>query len=194
MQRTIAWMFAGVIGAAGAVAAQTQSTPPPANPPGQAAPQRAGRAGRNPGAAQVPPANVNQAEIQVQEVWNATVLKQSRPALQLTDQQWPAFFAKMADLQDLRDRHLTGRRKLIGEMNRLAPPNGDVTADDATLLAKVREFDDFELQYAQRETQVLAAVDAVLTPFQRARFRVFEENMEKRKVQMLATVLRGAPK
>jgi len=66
-----------------------------------------------------------------------------------------------------------------------------VTADDATLNGKAKALDDLEQQNFQREQQARDAVDAVLTPYQRARFRVFEENMEKRKMAMLAAVLRG---
>jgi hypothetical protein len=39
------------------------------------------------------------------------------------------------------------------------------------------------------ERAALAGVDAVLTTFQRARFRVFEENNEKEKVRLIATVM-----
>lgn len=192
MHRTAAWVVVGMLGITGGVAAQTQSAPPPANPPSQAAPQRGTRGARNP-AGQVPPINVNQAENQVTEQWNVLVLRQSRVALQLTDQQFASFFLKMTDLQMVRDRHQQMRRRAIGELARLTPPNSDVTTDDATLIAKTKQLDDIEQQAVSREQQALAAVDAVLTPFQRARFRVFEENMEKRKVQMLATVLSGVP-
>jgi Spy/CpxP family protein refolding chaperone len=176
---------------AGTAAAQTQ-TPPPVNPPSQAGPQRGARGGQRNPAAQGP-VTVIQAENQVQKQWNLLVLGESRQFLNLGEEQFPRFFLKMQDLQAIRDRHQVQHRRLIGELQKLTmPANNDPPPDDATVTAKVNELDALELQFGQQEQQALAAVDAVLTPFQRARFRVFEENMEKQKLRMLAVALRAA--
>jgi Spy/CpxP family protein refolding chaperone len=174
-------MVAVGLGTSGIVAAQTQTPPPATNPPGQAAPQRGGR--------QAPPVNVVQAENQVTAQWNVAVLRQSKAALQLNDQQFPFFFMKMSDLQAVRDRHQQQHRRLINELTKLTAL--DDPADDATVTAKASELDALEQQMHQQELQALAAVDAVLTPYQRGRFRVFEENMEKQKLRLLAAALRG---
>jgi hypothetical protein len=134
MRRAIVGAALFLLGAAGVAAAQTQSAPPPVNPPAQGAPQRGGRAGRNSGAPQAPPVNVAQAENQVTAQWNVFVLRQSKEALQLSDQQFPQFFMKMQDLQTVRDRHQNQHRRLIGELNKLTmPSNNDPVPDDATV-------------------------------------------------------------
>lgn len=145
------------------------------------------------------PVNVVQAENQVQKQWNLLVLGESRQFLQLADEQFPRFFLRMQDLQKVRDGHQLQHRRLINELQKLTmPANNAPPPDDASVTAKVNELDALEEQLAQQEQQALAAVDATLTPFQRARFRVFEESMEKQKLRMLAVALRavtpGPPK
>jgi hypothetical protein len=193
MRLKIASAAVAMLCAAGAAAAQTQ-TPPPVNPQSQVGPPRGGRVGQRNPAAQGP-VNVIQAENQVQKHWNTLVLSESRQFLRLSDEQYPRFFLKMQDLQAIRDRHQMQHRRLIGELQRMTTPaNNDPPPDDATVTSKANELDALELQMWQQEQQALGAVDAALTPFQRARFRVFEENMEKQKLRMLAIALRaGAP-
>ena len=183
------WTVVAVaIGAATSASAQTSPPAPPQPPPSsQAAPNRSGRSGGRGG--QAPAVNVTQAENQVQQVWNTFVLQHSRAALQVTDAQWPMFFAKLTDLQNLRDRRQAQRRRMINELNRLAPPANEGTADDATLDGRVKQLQAFEAQAAEQELQIRADIDAMLTPFQRARFRVFEENMERQYLEMLAKVM-----
>jgi hypothetical protein len=121
------------------------------------------------------------------------VLKQAQTALQLSDTQWGAFLPRMDALQKLRRQHQRAHAQLISQLNQSAPPprTGAPPADEATIAARVKAVDDLEAQMASDEHAALAAVDSVLTVYQRARFRVFEENMEKEKIRLLAIVMTG---
>jgi hypothetical protein len=118
-------------------------------------------------------------------------LSMARRRLQLSGDQYPVFFQKFQDLQGLRQRHRLQRLRLIGELRQLTRPG--VTTDEATLGARTRAIDDLELTWAQEEARALSAVDQVLSPVQRARFRVFEEEMEMQKLELIAQVKGGTP-
>jgi hypothetical protein len=178
---------------AGASAASAQ-TPPQSAPPATAAPAPAPERGRGPRAAQDGGVRPTVALNTVQNMLDGYVLKQAQPALQLSDSQWVAFVAKMDVLQKLRRDHQRQHTQLINQLNQAAPPpNGRAgsqgTADEATIAARVKAVDDLEAQMATEERAALAAVDSVLTVYQRARFRVFEENMEREKIRLLGKVM-----
>jgi hypothetical protein len=155
-----------------------QTAPPPST---AASGQRAG------GPAQAAVVNPVAALNQVQNMLDGAVLVRAQDALQLSDAQWLAFFPKMRELQQLRIQHQRNRVQLINGLNQATKP-GSVT-DEATLTSRVKALDDLEAQMGTDERTALAAVDAVLTAFQRARFRVFEENNEREKLRLLAKVM-----
>jgi len=175
-------------------AQQTTQTPPQQGQ-GANATQNPQRPGRNPQRGGPPPANPLQVSRDVQTMLDTLVLAQAQKALDLTDDQYADFFKKMLKLQGLRSQHRDQRIRLINELNRLTQPGADV--DDQTLTARTKAIDDLETDMIQKERDALAVVDQALTPRQRARFRVFEENMERQKLRMLAQAMQagkpGAP-
>jgi hypothetical protein len=182
-----------LLSAASLGAQQTTQTPPTQgqganatqNPPrGQAQ----GRVGR-PGPPAQQPQNPVQVSREVQDLLDTLVLKQAQQQLDLTDDQYVDFFKKMVQLQRLRQQHRNQRQRLIMELNRLTQPGADV--DDVTLTARTKAIDDLESDMIQKERDAQTAVDQALTPRQRARFRVFEDNMEKQKLRMLAQALKA---
>jgi hypothetical protein len=186
-------MFLNGMVAAGLIVGLASTAAAQQTPPGGGTPPRGGRQAQRNAAAPQDPVNIQRLEMQIQETWSLLVLKQSRTALALSDQQYPIFFAKMSTLQETRDRRFRERRRLLNELGRLTGPNNPDPPSDATLITKAREFDELEAHAEQAERTALAAVDEVLTPFQRARFRVFEEQMDRQKLRMLAQVIRNVP-
>jgi len=176
------WLTASVVAAAqtpavGAVGGQAQAPPPGrANQAGLG--QRAGGQ----------PVNAFVAIRDVEDALDGRVLIQSQAALQLSDTQYQAFWPKMRELQKVRRQHEQRHAMLINQLNQATKP-GAPLLDDATLTARVKALDDLEASTVSDERAALADVDSVLTIFQRARFRVFEENMEKEKLKLLVKVL-----
>jgi hypothetical protein len=154
-------------------------TPPPAaaGAPGQ----------RGGGPAQPATVNPVAALNMVQDMLDGAVLVRARTVLQLSDSQWQAFLLKMRDLQALRRQHQHNRVQLINALNQATKPG--VSVDDATISARVKALDDLEGQMATDERAALSGVDSVLTVYQRARFRVLEENIEREKLSLLAKVM-----
>src|SRR5262249_2648150 len=190
-RRLITFVFAGVFAAAGTAAAQTvpppgsavgndqtaqaQTAQPPQAPP-QMPPGGGGR-GQRPGGP--PPVNANVALRDVQNMMNNMALVDAQTFLQLSDAQWVAFVPKMRELQKIRMQHQERRLMLIQQLRRNTAPGAAV--DETTLAANVKDLDDLEAKMVTDERTALNGVDSVLTGYQRARFRVFEENIERRK-------------
>jgi hypothetical protein len=172
---------------------QQQQTPPPTPQPPETTPAAQGRgAGRLDGAGQRPA--VDMAKMQtVQDMLEGFEINQADRALQLTDKQYGEFIQRLRNLQRLRHQHQNQRLRIVGELRRMAnqqnPP-----VEDALLEAPTKRLDDFDKQAFQEMQTAYAQIDEVLNVRQRARFRLFEEAMEQRKLEILARVLKaGAP-
>jgi hypothetical protein len=186
LRRFGAWLVVTVFAAGGVARAQTPPVGTSAND--QTAPPAAAASGQRAGGP-VQPVVVNPlaALNQVQDMLDGAVLVRAQDALQLSDAQLQAFWPKMRELQQLRRQHQRNRVQLINALAQATKPGAAV--DEATLTSRVKALDDLEAQMGTDERTALAAVDAVLTAFQRARFRVFEENNEREKLRLLAKVM-----
>lgn len=122
---------------------------------------------------------------ELQRLFDAYVLVQAQDALQLTDTQYPQFLARLRALQDVRRRTQVDRTRIIVELRQLADQGRtDVSAREriADRLKALREVEGRGHADAQ---QALEKLDEVLEPVQQARLRVLEEQMERRKLELL---------
>lgn len=152
-------------------------TPPPAQP----------RAEENShGLSRVKPAELANALDQY-------ALVQARRMLQLTDGEYQQVLPRFKNLQQTRRRNTVARNRLVQELRRLVGARATGEADEKTIAAAVgalREHD----ERAFRELQAAYdAVDEALTPRQRARLRLFEENIEARKLDLVMRARSRAP-
>jgi Spy/CpxP family protein refolding chaperone len=151
---------------------QPPGGPPPAGGQGRGAADRRG---------------VNQNEVQL---WfDAMVVVQAQKALGLSDAQYPQFVGRLKALQDARRRAAGQRNRLVGELNRLT--NASVTSlDEAQVREKLKALDDLRATSAAEIQKAYADLDQVLDLRQQARFRVFEEQVERRKFEFLLNARR----
>jgi hypothetical protein len=70
-------------------------------------------------------------------------------------------------------------------------PKAPQGVDEASIAAATKAVDDLEAQMQQDEQRALGALDGVLTTRQWARFRLFLENMEREKVNLLVQAKAG---
>jgi hypothetical protein len=150
-------------------------------PPGARAPQ-----GRAAGRGQLPP-RLSPGEIQAQ--FDAYALVQAQDALQLSDEQYPQFVRRARDLQALRRQSRVQRNRLLSQLNQLLRPRA--AADEARLSAATRALDEHDRTTFTGLQQAYAAVDEVLTPWQRARFRVLEDQLQQKQFDMLVRARQG---
>lgn len=146
--------------------------------------------GQVPPAAGAPNAPANPISLaELNRLFEAYAVVQAQDFLKLTDEQYPDFVAHLKQLQDARRRHFVNHNRIIADLNRtLRLPEDQI--DDKALKALYESLDR-EDDTAQGE--IKKAFDNVITMLdvrQRARFRVFEENLERRKLDLLSRVQR----
>jgi Spy/CpxP family protein refolding chaperone len=120
---------------------------------------------------------------QVEEYFDAAVLFQAQAELRLSDDEFLTFGARLRRLQTLRRTLQRQRLQAVRGLNELL---GAADASDDAVAAKVAALDALDADAARQLHDALAGIDEVLTVRQRARFRVFEEAMERRKLDLLA--------
>jgi len=151
-----------------------QQSPVPAEP---------GPGGRR-GALAPPQMNGPLSNEEVYTLLDSFVMAGAQSALQLTDAQFSAFFQRMMRLQRLQRQHRAQRQRALVELRQLMSPKNE-PPEDTVVAAKTKELDDLESQIAVDERKALADIDQVLQVPQRARLRLFLENMERRKLELL---------
>ena len=120
---------------------------------------------------------------ELQQLFDAMVLMRAQEALQLSDEQYPRFLNRLKELQETRRRAEVDRNRLIQEIRRLTAANDPRIEDRiAERLAALKELDARTAEAARR---ALDDLDGVLTVRQQALFRVFEEQMERQKLDLL---------
>lgn len=135
-------------------------------------------------AAQQPPAPAGVSPAELQRLFDAYVLMQAQDDLSLDDEQYPRFLSRVKILQDARRRADVERRRIVQELRRLTQPRAEAF-DETRVKDRLKALDDLNARSAVEIQQAQARLDEVLTLRQQARFRIFEEMMEQRKVDLL---------
>jgi Spy/CpxP family protein refolding chaperone len=139
---------------------------------------RQGRDGRP-----LPPAvegGVSPAE--VQRMFDAYALMQAQEQLKIGEEQFSQFLTRYKALQDGRRRALQERGRVIAELRRLL---NQPQPDDTQIRDRLKALEDIEVRGAADEKKSYEAIDQVLDLRQQAKFRVFEEVMERRKLELV---------
>lgn len=107
---------------------------------------------------------------------------QAQETLQLADGQYGQFVVRLKKLQETRRRNQRARNQILQDLRRLstAPPT-----DEAAIRERLKALTDQDDRASAELRQAYAGVDELLNVTQRARFRVFEENIERRKLDLL---------
>jgi len=159
-------------------AAATAQTPPPEQPASPAQPV-------------IPPEEAgNLRPGEVQGLFDAYVLVQVQDSLGLSEDEYTRLLPRLRLLQQVRRRTLQDRLRQINELRKLTDPKLPQPTEDGILRERLSAFQEFESRSAAELRRAYDGVDEVLNPRQRARFRVFEENVERRKLQLLLRATR----
>jgi Spy/CpxP family protein refolding chaperone len=119
---------------------------------------------------------------EVQRMFDAYALMQAQEQLKIGDDQFAQFLTRYKALQDLRRKNLQERARLVFDMRQmLNRPNPDETQ----LKERITALQDLETRSAADVKKAYEAIDQVLDVRQQAKFRVFEEQMERRKLELV---------
>lgn len=172
-----------IVCAASAVAAQPETQPPAQRGGGQ-------RQGRGPGkGAGADNAGVTPGE--VQRMFDAYALMQAQEQLKINDEQFAKFMPRFRALQEARRKTQGDRTRIIIELRQLAAA---ASTDEAQIKAKLRALQDVDVQTADELRKSYESIDQVLDVKQQAQFRVFEEVMERRKLDMISRARANRPR
>ena len=142
--------------------------------------RRAARLGRRGPAAANPDVMTVQ---QVEEYFDQVMLHQARTNLALTDDQFLRFGAGLRRLQTTRRQQQRQRLAMMRDLNLLV---NATPFDEVAVTSKLKELDDLSARSTDDIRTAYEAIDRTLTLRQRARFRVFEEMMERRKLDLVS--------
>jgi hypothetical protein len=115
-------------------------------------------------------------------MFDAYALMQAQDQLKIADEQFARFLTRYKTLQDVRRKALQEHARLVMELRRLlnAPP-----PDEAQLKDRMAALQDLEERSGTEIRKAREGVDQVLDVAQQAKFRVFEELMERRKLELV---------
>jgi Spy/CpxP family protein refolding chaperone len=140
-------------------------------------PARAGRGAVEPGAEP----GVSPAE--VQRMFDAYALMQAQEQLNIGEGQFSSFLTRFKALQDVRRRTLQERVRVTNELRRLLNQGN---GDEGQIRERLKALQDISARGAEDERKAYDAIDQVLDVRQQARFRIFEEVMDRRKLDLVA--------
>lgn len=112
-------------------------------------------------------------------------LVQAQQALQLDDAQYGQFVVRLKRLQEMRRRNQQARNQILQDLRRLSDRKASSPADENAVRERLKALRDLDERAALDVRRMHDAVDEVLSVTQQARFRVFEENIERRKLDLL---------
>jgi len=110
---------------------------------------------------------------------------EAQKALTIADERYGTFAARLKKLQDIRRRNQRQRHQMVRELARMAGPRAAVQADEAAIRAQLTALREHDERAALELRQAYDALDEVLDTRQQARFRMFEEQIEQRKLELL---------
>ena len=139
----------------------------------------------------VPPDRPGLSPGEVVNMLDAYAIVQAHEALQLSDQVYGEFVSRLKQLQQVRRRGVQGRNGILQELRRLTSAQG-APVDDAAIRERLQALADHEDRAARQVRQAYRALDEVLDPRQQARFRLLEEQLERRKIDLLQRARQGA--
>lgn len=119
---------------------------------------------------------------EIQRLFDAYVVMQAQQELGLSDEQYPGFLGRVKALQDLRRRTEVERTRRMQILRRTAI---DLQSSDDELRTQLTQLEEFKQRTSADLQRAEEAVDQTLSVRQQARFHLFLEAMERRKVELL---------
>src|SRR5262245_3742091 len=116
---------------------------------------------------------------------DAYALVQAQQALTLNDTQYMQFVTRLKRLQETRRRNQRDRNQIVRELNNLAGPQASTPVDENAIRDRLRALRAHDERAAADLRKAYETLDEVLDVRQQARFRIFEEMIERRKLDLL---------
>ena len=119
---------------------------------------------------------------ELQRLFDSYALLQAQNQLKIGDDQFTRFLPRFKALQDARRQTLQQRNRVLTDVRRLLT---DAPPDEAQLKDRLKQLQDIEARGDVETRKAYDAIDQVLDVRQQAQFRLFEEQMERRKMELV---------
>lgn len=169
MRKLVTWGVAAPLALVLLTAVGTHAQTPPAQPPAPGAP------GEQPQA--VTP-------YEIQRMFDAYALMQAQDQLKITDDQYTQFLTRFKALQDVRRKNQQERFRILQDLRRLLQPP-DAPIDEAQVKERLKALQELDARSEADLRKGYDSIDQILDVRQQAKFRLFEEQMERRKVELV---------
>ncbi len=127
---------------------------------------------------------------EIQRLFDAYTMVQAQDMLELDDEHYGRFVTSLRGLHEARRTAETERRSLLQELVRLTNQEAP-EADDAAIIERLRALQEHDARTAADVRKAYDGIDEVLDVRQRAKFRIFEERIERRKFELLMRARQG---
>ena len=104
--------------------------------------------------------------------------------LQIDDAQYGEFVVRLRNLQETRRRNRQARNRILQDLRRLSAPRAG-QPDENAIRERLQTLRAHDERAAAAMRRAYDSLDEVLSVAQRARFRILEENLERRKLDLL---------
>ena len=121
---------------------------------------------------------------EVQRLLDGYAVVQAQEFLGLNEAQYSQFLPKLRALQDVRRRNEQERVRLLQELRRMTNGRAGQVADN-DLRERVRALRELQVRTLADVQRAYDSIDQTLDARQQARFRLFEQEIELRKLQLL---------
>jgi hypothetical protein len=179
--------------------------------PGVAAPRRAQRAAQpttppapapaaqQPQPAQQPPQPQQQtlpidqpiSPAQIQKWFEAFTVLQAQDRLQLSETQYFKFVQRLKALQDTRWAHQQAHQRMLNDLRKLTNPQTG-SNDEGAIAERLKALKDEDAAAVVDVNKAYDGVDETLDMRQQALFRIFEDQVEQQKLELLIRARQNA--
>jgi hypothetical protein len=129
---------------------------------------------------------------EVQKLLDGFAVVQAQEFLGMSDAQFAPFLPKLRALQEVRRRNEQERMRLLQDLRRMT--NGRAAnAGDTELRERLRALRELNERSVADIARAYDAIDQTLDLRQQARFRIFEQELERRKLQLLMRARQANP-
>jgi hypothetical protein len=119
---------------------------------------------------------------ELQRLFDSYALLQAQEQLKISDEQFSRFLPRFKALQDARRQMLQQRTRVLADVRRLL---NEAQADEGQIRERLKQLQDLEDRGAAEARKAYDAIDQVLDVRQQGQFRLFEEQMERRKLELV---------
>lgn len=124
----------------------------------------------------------------IQQMFDTMAIMEAERFLPLTPERSPAFVQRLRRLQEARMQGNRRRGRVMNELRSLVGPQASADVSDSVIDAKLKELAAADADGYAGIHKALDDLDVGLSPRQRARYRMLEEQVERRKIDFLTKV------